>query len=177
MKRIQPEKDRIYAITLNNLGCFVVGEEGFCSEDNFADELADGKSIDECYTLLRYDGNGRFIEYYSGEVVLLCTEYSNEELPKTGILAFANTKTMLEAMSENDFEMKKAYLITYPLFVDAANLKDVSMEVVASINYNSLAGNHIREYISEHKKFAVKELMDGVYHNVKEDIDDRNMKK
>ena len=49
MKRIIPQKDGLYAITLNNLGYITPTDERFYMEDNMDDNLITGESIDKFF--------------------------------------------------------------------------------------------------------------------------------
>ncbi|MBQ6840697.1 MAG: hypothetical protein IJO63_01090 [Bacilli bacterium] len=162
MKRIIPQKDGLYAITLNNLGYITPTDVRFYMEDNMDDNLITGESLNNVYTLVSYKGNGLFQEYYSGEYAVLCVSFSStEQAPINGVLSSFNEERLLSFDNEQQKKAKFDFFKKIPLSVDASSLINITPEIIANINSNNL-GDSIRQYISGFKSAVILHEFEGV---------------
>ncbi len=158
IKRIMPQKDGIYAITLNHLGYIVPGDEECCKEDNNADNLLTGEEISDVYTLVTYKGNGLFEEHYSGEKAIMSVRiYDTEEAPKSGLFANFSDNNILTFNNEQQKNAKFNFFKKTPLTIDPQDLMQITPEIISKINTSNL-GDSVRAYVDCTKKYVENEF-------------------
>ncbi len=158
VKRIMPQKDGIYAITLNHLGYIVPGDKQCFKEDNNDDNLMTGENIEDVYTLVTYKGNGLFEEHYSREKAIMSVRiYETEEAPTNGLFANFSDDNLLTYNNEQQKNAKFKFFKKVPLTVDPQDLMQITPEIISKINTSNL-GDSVRSYIDWMKNYVEKEF-------------------
>ena len=158
LKRIMPQKDGIYAITLNHLGYVVPAEDQLVKEDNNAGNLLTGEEIRDVFTLVTYKGNGLFEEHYSGEKAIMSVRiYNTEDAPKSGLFANFSDDNIFTYNNEQQRIAKFEFFKKLPLTVDPQDLMQITPEIISKINTGNI-GDSVRTYIDGIKKYALEEL-------------------
>ena len=163
-ERIVPQKDRLYAVPLSYLDFVDTGydeeeeKHEFVKEQNFYYKLNNGENIKNLYTLVKYQGNGTFEEYYSGNNAFLSVTIFQGEEPPVGLFANFSDDNLFKFKNEQDMKAKIAYFKQTPMTVDPVELLEVTPEILKGINDNSVLGDSIRTYIEYMKNYSIKEI-------------------